>query len=252
MTKSKWMTILGATACGLILSISVVAQQGAATQTATQPRFTQSSVALVDVGHIISQNASIDTKMAEINEKYAKLLQDSMKDRQELTQMREKLSTYDRNSDIYRETEQQMLSRAGELESKQLMLIKQATEERLQLFNSVYTTVMNYSQAMASRFGMSIVLNYDRTNLLEQVPLLPNPQQYEAFFSQYAQTVASRPVVWANKKTVDLTALVLNEIQKADPSTIRKANTTVKAQAARTNTAVGTQATAPAVAPATR
>ncbi len=246
MPKSKWMTILGATACGLILSLSVVAQQGAPTQTAAQPRFTASAVALVDVGHIISQNASIDTKMAAINDKYAKLLQNSMKDRQEITQLREQLGTYDRNSDIYRKTEQQMLSRAGELESKQLMLIKQATEERLQLFNSVYTTVMNHSQAIASRYGMSIVLNYDRTKLLEQVPLLTNPQQYEAFFSQYAQTVASRPVVWANNRTVDLTSLVLNEIQKADPSTIRKANTTVKAQPAHTNAAVGARATAPA------
>ncbi len=246
MTKSKWMMVLGATACGLILSLSVVAQQGTATQTATQPRFTASAVALVDVGYIISQNASIDTKMAAINDKYGKLIQDSAKDRQDITQLREKLATYDRNSDIYRETEQQMLTRVGELESKQLMIIKQGTEERLQVFNSVYTSIMNHSQALAKRYGMSIVMNYDRTKLLEQVPLLPNPQQYDAFFSQYAQAVATRPVVWANTGTVDLTSLVLNEIQKADPSSIRKANTTVKAQPARTNTAVGTQATVPA------
>ena len=93
---------------------------------------------------------------------------------------------------------------------------------------------------------MSIVLNYDRSKLIEEVPLLTNPQQYEAFFGQYAQTVAMRPIVWANGKTVDLTSLVLNQIQKADPSSIRTPNTTVKAQPAATNTAVGTKATVPA------
>lgn len=244
MTKSKWMVIFGVAACGLVLALSVVAQQQGTAATTAASNVRPSSVALVDVGYIISQNANIDTKMVGINEKYSKLLQDSMKERQEITQMREVMTTYDRNSDAYREAEQKMLARAGELESKQLMLVKQATEERLRLFNSVYSTVMAQAQRCASHFGMTIVLNYDRQKLLEEVPLLPNPQQYDAFFSQYAQVIATRPVVWANDKTVDLTTLVLTEIQKADPGSIRKANTTVKAQPARTNAAVGTNAAA--------
>jgi len=249
MTKSKWMVLCGALTCGLVLALSVVAQQGATT---TAPAAVRSSVALVDVGYIISQNANIDKQMAAINEKYSKLLQDTVKDRQEINQMRELLNTYDKNSDVYRETEQKMLSQRGELESKQLMLIKQATEERLKLFNSVYSSIMSQAERCASHFGMSIVLNYDRSKLIEEVPLLTNPQQYEAFFGQYAQAVAMRPIVWANGKTVDLTSLILNEIQKADPASVRQTNTTVKAQAAPTNAAVGTKATTPAAAPAAR
>lgn len=244
MTKSKWMVICAALTCGLVLAISVVAQQG--TATTTNPAPTRSAVGLIDVGYIISQNATIDKQMAAINEKYSKLLQDTMSDRQEITKMRDVLTSYDKNSDIYRETEQKMLTMRGELESKQLMLIKQATEERLKLFNSVYTTVMTQAERVGAHFGMSIVLNYDRSKLIEEVPLLTNPQQYEAFFGQYAQTVAMRPIVWANGKTVDLTSIVLNEIQKADPSSVRTTNTTVKAQTATPNAAVGTKATAPA------
>lgn len=243
--KSKWMVIFGTAACGLVLTLSVIAQQGTATAK-TGPALRPASVGLVDVGYLMTQNANIDTQMAAINEKYSKLLQDSMKERQEITKMRELLTSYDRNSDKYRETEQQMLARAGELESKQLMLVKQATEERVRLFNSVYTTIMKQAERVGSHFGMSIVLNYDRQKLLEEVPLLTNPQQYEAFFSQYAQAVAVRPVVWANDRTVDLTTLVLGEIQKADPGSIRKTNTTVKAQTAQPNAAVGTNAGAAA------
>lgn len=255
MAKSKWMMVLGAAAAGLIFTFSVVAQQGTATN-AAQTRRAPAPVALVDVGYIVSQNASVETKMAVITEKYSKLLQETVKEAQEITQLREQLTTYDRNSDIYRETEQKMLSRASELDSKRLMLFKQAAEERIHLFNSVYTSVVNQTQRCASHFGMTVVLNYDRNKLLEEVPLLTNPQQYDSYFAQYMQAVGTRTVVWADDKAVDLTSLVLTEIQKADPATIRKAPTTAAAGAApaaraaaagtapaavRPNAAVGTQ-----------
>ncbi len=240
--KSKWMTAFVAAACGLICAISVIAQQGA--ETAKKPALRPASVGLVDIGYIMSQNANIDTQMAALNEKYSKLLQESMKERQEIVKMRELLTTYERNSDKYRETEQQMLARTGELESKQLMLVKQATEERVRVFNNIYSTILAQAQRVGSHFGMSIILNYDRSKLLEEVPLLTNPQQYEAFFAQYAQAVGTRSVVWANDRAVDLTNLILTEIQKADPSSIRKTNTTVKAQNAPANAAVGSKAAA--------
>ncbi len=240
--KSKWMMAFAAAACGLVCVFSVIAQQE--TETTKKTVMRPASVGLVDVGYIMSQNATIDTQMAALNEKYSKLLQESMKERQEIVKMRELLTTYERNSEKYRETEQQMLARTGELESKQLMLIKQATEERVRVFNSVYSTILAQAERVGSHFGMSIVLNYDRSKLLEEVPLLPNPQQYEAFFAQYAQAVGTRPVVWANDRSVDLTTVVLIEIQKADPSSIRKTNTTVKAKTAQTNAAVGTNAAA--------
>ncbi len=257
MTKSRWMMVLGAVAVGMIFTFSVVAQQGAATS-AAQTRRAPAPVALVDVAYIVSQNASVETKMAAITEKYSKLLQETMNDAKEITQMRELLTTYDRNSDIYRETEQKMLSRASELDSKRLMLFKQAAEERIHLFNSVYTTVVDQTKRCASHFGMTVVLNYDRNKLLEEVPLLTNPQQYDSYFAQYMQAVGTRTVVWADDKAVDLTSLVLSEIQKADPSTRKSATTvqtnpaaagqTAAGQTVRPNAAVGTQVqpTAPA------
>lgn len=236
--RSKWMMIFGAAACGLVLTLSVVAQQG--TATTAKPAFRPSSVALVDVNYILSQNANIEKEFKAIDEKYQKLLKDTASESQELTQMRELLGTYERNSEKYRETEQQMLALSGEVNSKRVMLVRQLTEERIHYFNTVYNNIVAQAQRCASHFGMSIVINYNRKKPQEEVPLLPL-QQYEAYFAEYTQFMSIRPIVWAHENSVDLTNIILKEIQKADPSSIRQTNTTVQAQPAQTNAAVGTQ-----------
>ena len=83
-------------------------------------------------------------------------------------------------------------------------------------------------------------MNYNRKKPQEEVPLLPL-QQYEPYFAEYTQFMAIRPIVWAKEDSVDLTNIILKEIQKADPSSIRQTNTTVQAQPVKTNAAVGTQ-----------
>ncbi len=236
--KSKWMMIFGAAACGLILTLSVVAQQGSTTK--AEPTFRPSSVALIDVNYIISQNANIEKQFKAIDEKYQKLLKEAAGESQELTQLRELLGTYERNSEKYRETEQQMLALSGELDSKRVMLLRQLTEERIRYFNSVYDNIVAQAERCASHFGMSIVMNYNRKKPQEDVPLLP-PQQYGPYFVEYTQFMTVRPIVWAKENYVDLTNVILKEIQKADPTTIRQTDTTVQAQPAATNAAVGTQ-----------
>ena len=154
--------------------------------------------------------------------------------------MRELLGTYERNSEKYRETEQQMLALSGEVNSKRVMLVRQLTEERIHYFNSVYNNIVTQAQRCASHFGMTIVMNYNRKKPQEEVPLLPL-QQYEPYFAEYTQFMAIRPIVWAKEDSVDLTNIILKEIQKADPSSIRQTNTTVQAQPVKTNAAVGTQ-----------
>ncbi|MDO4574213.1 MAG: OmpH family outer membrane protein [Planctomycetia bacterium] len=224
MTKSKGLVVFGAVAIGIALTYTVIAQQ---TQNA-QPKRVPASVALVDVAYILSQNGAIDTQLAQMSDKYSKMMQDLEKETQEISKVRDLLTTYDRNSEKYRETEQLMLSKSSDLSSRRMMIVKEATEERMKMFNNAYNQILSHTQRCAQYFGMTIVLNYDRTKLSDSVPLFPNPQQYEAFMQQYTQYIGARTVVWADTKAVDLTGLVLKEIQKADPSTIRKTDTTVQ------------------------
>lgn len=242
MKKSKWLAVLAVAAIVAGVTYGVVAQQSTTATEKINPR----SVALVDVAYIISQDASIETQMAQLNTKYTKLIQENAQEAKEVEKMRDVLATYDRNSDKYRETEQQMLSRIGDLQSRESLLVKQATEERIQIFTKTYDNVVRHTERCAKAFGMTVIFNYNRTKLTDNVPLLNNPQQYENFWMQYTQVAVSRPVVWANAGQVDLTNLVLAEIQKANPATVRPAESTVSAQSARPAGAVGTQATIPA------
>ncbi|MDO4585018.1 MAG: OmpH family outer membrane protein [Planctomycetia bacterium] len=224
MTKAKCLVVLGAVAIGMTLAYSVIAQNSAS----TQPKRVPASVALVDIRYILSQNGAIDQQTAQLNEKYAKMIQDADKERQEVAKLRDLLASYDRNSDKYRETEQMMLSRSSDISSRQMLIVKEWTEEQMRILNQAYNKALTQTERVARHFGMTIVLNYDRQKLSDTVPLLPNPQQYEMYMQQYMQFLGTRTVVWADQKAVDLTALVLGEIQKADPSTIRKTDTTVK------------------------
>lgn len=224
MTKSRCLVVLGAVAIGMTLAYSVIAQNSAS----TQPKRVPASVALVDIRYILSQNGAIDQQTAQLNEKYSKMIQEADKERQEVAKLRDLLASYDRNSEKYRETEQLMLSRSSDISSRQMLIVKEWTEEQMRILNQAYNKALTQTERVARHFGMTIVLNYDRQKLSDTVPLLPNPQQYEMYMQQYMQFLGTRTVVWADQKAVDLTALVLGEVQKVDPSTIRKTDTTVK------------------------
>lgn len=223
MTKSKCLVVLGAVAIGMTLAYSVIAQNSS-----QQTKRVPASVALVDISYILSQNGAIEKQLGQLSEKYSKLIQDADKERQEIAKLRDLLASYDRNSEKYRETEQMMLSRSSDISSRQMLLVKEMTEERMRILNQAYNKALTQTERVARHFGMTIVLNYDRQKLSDSVPLMPNPQQYEVYMQQYMQFLGARTVVWADEKAVDLTALVLGEIQKADPSTIRKTDTTVQ------------------------
>ena len=89
MSKSKCMVVLGAVAIGIMLTYSVIAQQGATQAKAPAAR----PVALVDVTHILSENAAIADQLKALNEKYSKLMRDTAQEGQEVAQLNELLGT---------------------------------------------------------------------------------------------------------------------------------------------------------------
>ncbi|MDO4569662.1 MAG: OmpH family outer membrane protein [Planctomycetia bacterium] len=237
MKKSNCFWILGVVIVGVVLTCTVVAQQSGKAPT-------QRSVALVDVYYIISQNARLQQEMKQIEQKYEKAMQDVNASRQELVKLEDMMRNYEPNSEKYREGEQLFLKRARDLESQVNLLIKQMTEEQFQVTNAAYNNVVFHTKRCAQYFGMSVVLNYNRENKpIDQVPLLPSIQQYQNLFRTYRQSLlVGKAVVWADESSVELTSMVLNEIQKADPSTKRAPETTVQAKPAAPNAAVGAQA----------
>ena len=247
MTKSKLFLIFGVAALGLTLVYSVFAQ----TETATR-QAAPASVALVDIVHILSQNASIDKKLSELNDHYTKRIQALETEREKIKTLNDQLPNYSPDSAKYREIQTNMLSMASEINAQQMLLVKEATEARMKVIRTAYENTCLHTQRVASHFGMTVVLNYDRTPLPESIPgLLNSPQQYESYLVSYSQFIASKAVVWANTRAVDLTQLVLTEIQKADPLTkpvdaaVTGAARTPAAVPAGTAPATGNNPTAP-------
>ena len=244
MTKSKLFLIFGVAALGLTLVYSVFAQ----TESAKRPS-APASVALVDIVHILSQNAAIDRDLGLLNDTYTKKIQAVEQEREKIKTLRDQLSRYTPESVQYRELETQMLSIANDIGAKQMLLVKEATEARMKVVRKAYETTCMHTKRVAEYFGMTVVLNYDRTPLPENIPgLLNSPQQYEAYMVSYSQFIASKTVVWADTGMVDLTPLVLKEIQKADSSTVKQE--VAAAQPARPAGAIGTPAATPAAQPA--
>ena len=218
MTKSKLLVIFGVAALGLTLVYTVFAQPESEKRP-TAP----ASVALVDIVFILSQNAAIDQKLGELNDSYAKLIQEAEQEREQIKTLNDELPSYVPGSAKYRETQRKMLSMSSDINAKQILLVKEATEARMKVVRDAYELTRRHTERVAKYFGMTVVLNYDRTPLPETIPgLLTSPQQYEQYMVSYSQFIATRTVVWANSSAVDITALVLNEIQKADPSTVKK------------------------------
>ena len=238
MSKSKCMVVLGAVAIGIMLTYSVIAQQGATQAKAPAAR----PVALVDVTHILSQNGAIETQFKALNEKYSKLMRDTAQEGQEVAQLNDLLGTYDKNSDKYRETEQLLLSKTNGISSKQTLLYKEMIEERMRIVNNAYNLIIEQATRVAKHYGMQIVMNYDRVKMLDSAQIMNSQQQYEAFYQQYSMVLATRPIVWADDRTVDITTLVLNEIHKAHPETVQKVDATANAQQANANKQVGSKA----------
>ena len=218
MTKSKLLGIFGVAALGLTLVYTLFAQMESE-QRPTAP----ASVALVDIVFILSQNAVIDQKLSELNDSYKELIQEAEQEREQIKTLNDELPNYALGSAKYREIQQQMLSMASNINAKQILLVKEATEARMKVVRDAYELTRRHTERVARYLGMTIVLNYDRTPLPETIPgLLTSPQQYEQYMMSYSQFIASKAVVWANSSAVDITSLVLNEIQKADPSTVPK------------------------------
>ncbi len=242
MTKSKLCVILGVAVLGITLVYNVFAQSGANTGARQQA---PASVALVDIDFIMGQNATVDTEIVKVNEHYSKLMMAEDAKREEIKQLQEQMSRLQKGSEAYRKIEQQMISRGSDISARQMLLVKEMTEARMRVLRTTYETTLKQTERVARHFGMTIVLNYDRQKLPENAPMLPSIQQYEQYMMQYTQFMAARTVVWANTNAVDLTQLVLTEIQNANPETIRKADATQSAtagQPAAAAAAVGTKA----------
>ena len=218
MTKSKLLVIFSVAALGLTLVYALFAQ----TESEKRPTV-PSSVALVDLAHILSQNAEIERKLNELNDSYTKSIQALEQELEQVKTLNDELSDYAPNSAEYREIQQKMFSIANDINMKRMLLVKETTEARMKVIRDAYELTRRHTERVAKHFGMSIVLNYDRTPLPETIPgLLDSPQQYEQFMMAYSQVIASKTVVWANDLAVDITSLVLQEIQRADPSTMPK------------------------------
>lgn len=236
MTKSKLFVIFGVAVLGITLVYTVLAQAPAG------QRQTPASVALVDIDFIMGQNARVDAKIAEVNEKYNKLLQEEGAKGDEIQKLRAEMSRLDPNSASYRQMEQQMVSRSSDISARRMLLVKEMTEARMKVLQETYVLTLKETERVARHFGMTIVLNYDRQKLPENAPIMPSIQQYEQYMMQYTHMMTARAVVWANTDAVDLTNLVLNTIQRAHPDTVRKAVTAQGGQPAAAAGAVGANA----------
>ncbi|MDO4549888.1 MAG: OmpH family outer membrane protein [Planctomycetia bacterium] len=238
MTKSKLCLIFGAATLGITLVYSVYAQS---TQSSAGRSVAPPSVALVDIVYLLSENASIDAQLAQINEKYSKAIQAVQQESEEIKKLRDQLAKYKPDSPKYREIEAQILGKASDMNAKQMLLVKQGTEERMRVIRTAYEMTREHAKRVADYLGMSIVLNYDRTPLPENIPgLLNSPQQYESYMVNYSQFIAAKAVIWARPGSVDITSHVLAQIQRADKSTIRPA-VAAEGQPAATAGAVGAQ-----------
>ena len=237
MMKSKCLVVLGAVAIGITMTYAVIAQQASTSQpSSVRP------VALLDVEYLMGQDATFEVGMRQVEEKYSKLLQESQSGQQEIAQLQDLLGTYERGSEKYRETERLVAAKGSDLTSRQMLLYKEMTEERLRVINSSYNRVMKQVDRVATYYGMQIVLNYRPFKTLDKLPMTNNAQKYDSVVQQYVMSMGLNTVVWSNQKSVDITQIVLKEIQKAEPNTIRKTDNTAAAKPAAAAAAVGTQA----------
>lgn len=235
----KKLMIVGGIFLGIaILTYSVTAQQS--TSAARSP------VALVDMNYILRQNARLEVEIRKANEDLSQKIKNLEPDYAAFEKQYEQLGMYDKGSTKYRELEQILLTRRTELDLKRQGLLREGAANQLKIYRAACDNVMMHTKRVAEYFGMYIVFNHEREIKMNENPDLTfNLRQFSAFIMDQQMRYSGRNVVWANSGSVDITTLVLAQINQADPSTIRKDGTGVAGTTAPTAGAVGNQATTP-------
>lgn len=168
------------------------------------PREGPTSIALVDVGHILNNHPTIKLNMEAIKAEMTKAQEDIENRRKALlteTEMVQK--NYDTNSPAFKEKQEQLISQESKLRVDFMGKEKEFAEKQAGVIYQSYQSINQAITVVANHYKYDVVLRYSR----EQNEMDPKKPTSVNFGIQ-------RDVLFMNPQ-VDVTDIVLNFLQKS-------------------------------------
>lgn len=168
------------------------------------PREGPTSIALVDVGHILNNHPTMKLNMEAIKAEMTKAQEDIENRRKALlteTEMVQK--NYDTNSPAFKEKQEQLISQESKLRVDFMGKEKEFAEKQAGVIYQSYQSINQAITVVANHYKYDVVLRYSR----EQNEMDPKKPTSVNFGIQ-------RDVLFMNPQ-VDVTDIVLNFLQKS-------------------------------------
>lgn len=185
---------LAALVAGLSLA-SVAAPSARAQQRATP------QVAIIDLAYIFNNHTRFKMMSDDLRRDVEAAEQELKNNKAYLQKMQDKLESFNRNSDEYRQTEEDIAKRSAELSVQVQLQKKEFFEKEAKIYYTVYQEIMEQVKYHADKHGIVLVMRFNGDPLDENDP-------------QGIQKELNKAVLYYNKM-IDITPIILDAVNPA-------------------------------------
>lgn len=182
----------------------------AASQTASPERNFKPSVALVDREKIFAKSLTLEEGLAGLEAKYEPIFEEFSREKAKLQALNDSLKALAPDSEAFRDAVEELLLRSAALETREILVTKHKTEEKVRLYQKVEADFQFQLRRCAGHFGFCLILNDAHHSVLP-----------ESFLEGETLKIPTWQMVWFRASQVDLTRLILCEMEKHQPGSVR-------------------------------
>lgn len=155
-------------------------------------------VAIIDLAYIFNNHTRFKMMSDELRRDVEAAEQELKNNKAYLQKMAEKLEGFNRSSDEYRQTEEDIAKRSAELQVQVQLQKKEFFEKEAKIYYTVYQEVMEQVKYHADKHGIVLVMRFNGDPLDENDP-------------QGIQKELNKAVLYYNK-VIDITPIILDAV----------------------------------------